>query len=349
MHKLSELVKLKLDLIDQISNVTLDDAIKEKSIIIEVIKNSNVERSELLTLTTNYDALYHENQRIITTLKDLISKLEHEIDELILTFNADEEYKKMFGPAYTRLAETRTIPTPPHIDFLIQNKINYYCDWRYPGLQLNARLKKWIDSMVISEPLYLIYADDKNLEEQIKDYPEIYRRRLRLYNIEDITQGEYFNYATSSWNKGQAGSLPIDLVAGKDVSKDQTISKTLLPQNNFNFILCWETFNFFSLDRIKSHLEEIFHLLRPGGTVMFSYNNCSLINSAKLAEMSMMSYCSDTFIQKLSDELGYTVTNFKDIPLGDNVYSHISWAELRKPGNLQTARAHPILGKIIDK
>lgn len=122
---------------------------------------------------------------------------------------------------------------------------------------------------------------------------------------------------------------------------------SLLPVGQFGFVLAWNHFNYVAFEMIKTQLMTVFDLIRPGGTFMFSYNNCDLSASAILAEDLAMSYANVRIIEEACIEAGYEITAKYDIETDDVQYSHISWIEVRKPGVLSTVKAHQVLGQII--
>ena len=74
--------------------------------------------------------------------------------------------------------------------------------------------------MVAGDPLYLTHSNIVIVKDMIKEYPELYQNRLRLYEIVD-----------------------------RDFSK--------LPQAQFGFVLCWDNFNHLSLDKIEKYIREV--------------------------------------------------------------------------------------------
>ena len=82
---------------------------------------------------------------------------------------------------------------------------------------------------------------------------------------------------------------------------------SILPQNQFGFVLCWEIFNFLSLEKIEQHIRQVFDLLRPGGVFMFSYNNCDIYSIARVAESRDISYAQDDLLKNLCLNIGYEI------------------------------------------
>jgi hypothetical protein len=100
------------------------------------------------------------------------------------------------------------------------------------------------------------------------------------------------------------------------------------------------------MDVIKKYLTSFFTLIRPGGTVMFSYNNCDYIEGVELAEQGQQSYAPKRHILKMLEEIGYEILYTYDLDNIDPLVKKISWIEARKPGELSTVKAHSVLGAV---
>ena len=153
---------------------------------------------------------------------------------------------------------------------------------------------------------------DYKVKDIIKEYPQLYQNRLRLYEI-----------------------------------VDRNFSK--LPQAQFSFVLCWDYFNYLSLVFVEKYIREVYCLLRPGGHFMFSYTNCDLAGPALRAESLACAYASSRWLKKLCVEIGYEISDLKDFDTGDAFNTHVSWAILKKPGDLVTVKAAQAMAEIINK
>ena len=100
-------------------------------------------------------------------------------------------------------------------------------------------------------------------------------------------------------------------------------------------------FNFKPIEIIKKYLEELFDILRPGGSIIFTYNNCNYSLAVKNFEKSLYSYTPESLISPLCELIGYTITETYN-----NKETNVSWLEIKKPGNLETLRGGQCLGKI---
>lgn len=120
--------------------------------------------------------------------------------------------------------------------------------------------------------------------------------------------------------------------------KDSNFS--ILPQEQFGFVFSWNFFNYKSLESIKDYLKEVIKLLRPGGTFMFSYNNGDMPAGAAYAENFFMTYVPKSVLIPICEMLGYEVINSFDYDPA------VCWIELKKPGTLNTSKAHQVLGTV---
>ena len=334
MGKLHDLAKLR----DGVSNIaerlTLENNIKQKRVLVKVLKDNNIEYGNITALLDNYQLMLEQNQTIVEGIKLLIPKLEADIDSFI-----NEQPQK----TYDRVEVT----LPSEVNDVIESKIKSYCHWQYAGLQINCQFKKWIDAMVSCDPLYLLYENEQQLKAEIEEYGRIYQNRLRLYNICDLTRDAEYNHRFiqhSKFTHPEAHQPYIDSTANLELT---SVAKLVLPQQQFGFVLCWDTFIFLGLDKIKEYLVEVFDLLRPGGTFVFNYNNCDMIGSALQAEKNEMGYCSFRILKKVCEDIGY-ITKFENLPTGDAYNTHVSWAEISKPGTLISPKRHQVVGEVID-
>ena len=311
MGKLYDLVKFKNDILRSSDNLSMADCIYGKIEIINQTKEKNlkINNIDLLNgLINQYNDLILQNNKILENLEIIISQLDNDIDTFVTELFFNDEYKKVFCEENISV---KLYPTK-EVDVQVKNKIQYYGNWQYPALYINPRESGWIDSMVSCDPLYLTSVELTTINELISVYPEIYQRRLRVYQIEN-----------------------------RDYSK--------LPQEQFSLVFCWDTFNYLSFDKVEQYIRQVFKLLRPGGGFIFSYSNCDLEEVAFRAECRATAYSTYKLITNLLNEIGYEIVQTKDIKTEDAFNTHISWIEAKKPGTLTTIKAHQALAQIIPK
>jgi hypothetical protein len=201
---------------------------------------------------------------------------------------------------------------PTELENIIESKVGRHCAWCYPALYINPRTKKWIDCMVSADPLYITHSMIYIVKEMIDSYPTIYQNRLRLYEI---------------------------------IDRDFKI----LPQEQFGFVFCWDYLNYLSFKKVEKYIREVWYLLRPGGSFIFSYSNCDMLGTSLQLENKACAYANSRWLKKLCDEIGYEINELHDIETGDALCTHVSWAEIKKPGTLQSIRKQQALGIIKHK
>ena len=107
------------------------------------------------------------------------------------------------------------------------------------------------------------------------------------------------------------------------------------------FVLAWNIFNYFPLEAIKEYVKEIVKVIRPGGVLMFSYNNSDRWQGAEMVENAFMCHTPKHVLLPLVESLGLTVTASYDYD------PTVSWVEIQKPGGLSTCKAHQSMGAVI--
>lgn len=235
---------------------------------------------------------------------DLIgAEIDQEISKLTQKFFA-ANYETEFeynDPANIR--RVRKLYMPNHAVPVLMSRLGLILDWRYPTLEIGCRDGEWTTQLVAGDPLYIVDTHQEFLTSTMNRFNPEYQRRIRPYLI-----------------------------------KDQDFS--VLPQQQFGFVFSWNFFNYLSLDSIKHHLQEIFNLLKPGGRVLFSYNNGDLPEAAEHAENYYMTYMPKSLLLPMCEMLGYDIHDHQDF------HPALSWIELQKPGELTTTKAHQVLGTV---
>ena len=268
--------------------------------------NEEYEFNEYHHMVQHCTELLKKNQEIIDNIKKIIERIDNEIKEIV-------DFQNNIDP------NSDVLPSAPLVmnaraEALITSHLNRHSQDRYPGLQFTFRTDtNFIHSMVSSDPLYIAGPTQNSqvdyLEDMINHYPEVYQRRVRIYGISNRN---------------------LDV----------------LPQAQFGLILYWNFFNFQTLSTIEIYLSKIFKLLRPGGVLIFSYNNCELIESARQFDQQSASYGTKSSIKNIISSIGFEVLEIRDIKT--SAISYCSWMEVRRPGILTTiklAQARGLIGR----
>lgn len=139
-----------------------------------------------------------------------------------------------------------------------------------------------------------------------------------------------------------------------DKAKQRTIARCLgkednqiglnnvLPVGQFGFIMVWNLFNYFTEEVIQEWLEQINLLLRPGGRVFFSYNNCLDPDNAHFIDVQRNGFTIPSRLALMAQTIGLEIQEFNHIQT-------MHWAVLSKPGTFHSIRSTPGVGQIMIK
>lgn len=306
MIKFSEIVQLR-DRLQEAYNttaITTDVDILQNNLY--AIRGSTTPS----TFTDNVHSLASDLNNLKDNLRynnELYKSLLDSINEYISVegqrFFGDNYKLELKYDAVEKIRTIRVLPLSDEIYDEVVNRIRLYTSWQYPALEIGCRDGELTRHMVSADPLYIVDHYREFTDSAIKDFPEEYQRRIRVY-----------------------------------LTPDHDLS--ILPKNQFSFILCWNFLNYRSLDTIKEYLKHAKELLRPGGVFLFSYNDGDRPAGAGYAENFFMTYMPKSMLIPLCESLGLEV-------ISDQAREQaISWLEVKKPGMLETPKAHQTMGEI---
>jgi len=304
-------------------------------------RDSITKRLEFLEQDSSLDNLYNTVNLILTENVDIEETIAHDkirdiVNDYDILRKKSAEIKNKLSlviddvnDSINRLAEVVFVKPDDYpfkyyhktefvisdeINLKIRSRIHQHAGWHYPAMQLGCRslAKIYTSELVANDPLYICDTQSTYIDDVTKQFNDIYNKRIRKYVI-------------------------------------PTYDMQILPHNQFGFILCLMFFNFAGFEILENYLTNIIKLLRPGGTLMFSYNNGDIFDSCRLAENGGMGFISKKKLISLCDKLGYTVVNHYDLPNSDDFVKYISWMEIQKPGKLSTVKRTPALGQILSK
>jgi SAM-dependent methyltransferase len=321
MSGLVDLVKLRLDLLKSLDDLDPTPLADNLHLINHVITNnpnskyqSTIDEKVALAHTLNTETV-----TIINDLRELVKTIESDIDSLADQQLNTKEFQDKF-----KFDSFRSNPNnydhkmalDEHLKNVVKTRVSMYSDQIYPGLVLGCKFQEWVDLMIASDPLYITnyprYGGKSLTEEVLSVYPEMYQRRVRVYEI-----------------------------------KNQNYS--ILPKKQFSLVLSWDYLPWIIGSDIDKILAEVYNLLRPGGAFIFNYNNCDLISSVDQAKDGIFSWYSSHQIKNLCDRIGYEIVSFNDYQFDDPAIGYVSWAEIRKPGILSTVKRTQAMGAILSK
>jgi SAM-dependent methyltransferase len=187
-------------------------------------------------------------------------------------------------------------------------KIKQYSDWKYPAMIIRPAREEFVDDMVAYDPLYLVDLSHEFLRPAIEKFNARYQNRLRPYVVSE--------------------------------NLDEPILKQI-PDGQFGLCVAFNYFNFRPFEIIKKYLEEIYQKLKPGGTFVFTFNDCDRRSAVELVERHYCCYTPGHLVRELIATVGY------DIVYSWNDDGPTTWIEVRRPGLLASIKGGQTLAKVL--
>ena len=265
--------------------------------------------ARLISIQEDLEKSLRDYQQELTRLCDDVQKLIEHHEPEYFTASTDNYQQGMCSDTPAYILE-RTRPIDPDTKTLLVDRLTAYTDWRYPGMVLRPAHGPGIESLVALDPLYLVDTHQDLLDPMRSLFTTEYQRRLRYYVIEEYTDHQIF------WN---------------------------LPQEQFGFVYAFRYFDFKPWEVLQQYLDEIFVLLRPGGSFLFSFNDCDHWRAVGLTEHHFCCYTPGRLVREYARKLGYNIIYDYNDDAGT------AWLELRKSGTLDSIRGAQALAGIFSK
>lgn len=309
--KLSEIVGY-LNLLNTL-NIDVESAESRRRLdaITHVVENSHIQIDHYSRELRNcVDAVNYHVGKFSENLNDLKQQLQRQIFEHEPRYLQDSlrvfEHEMVFENNPYIL--NRRLKIDDQSNILLESKLRNLSDWRLPGMIFRPGIENHIEHLVPLDPLYLVDQHQELLSPSVLKFTPEYQRRLRQYVIDDR----------------QPGAILQEL-----------------PNNQFGFVFAYNYFNFKPMEILNRYITELAAKLRPGGTLLMTYNNCDRAHGVALAERAWMMYQPKRLILAHVERAGLELVESYD-GLGD-----LSWLEIRKPGNIETLRGGQTLAKIV--
>ena len=261
-------------------------------------------------LNRDRDQIHGAFMKFRSTVREIREQLQDLIDQLEPTYftNSFALYKSsQCGDKPEYLLARQHELSQAAVDY-IRSRLRLLSDWHHPAMVIRPGREDWIEDLVGSDPLYLVDYCEEMIQPTLNRFREEYRRRLQVY-IE-----------------------PRD--------EDSTVLAAL-PQSQFGLVVALHYFNFMPMERIGQYLTELFNKLKPGGSVLMTFNDCDIAGGVDLAERSFMCYTPGHMVKALAKTLGFEITQWYYLEKSNALI------ELRRPGQLTSLRGGQSLGKII--
>lgn len=312
--KISELVALKNEILGLNSNAistTSNQHLENLQIIVNKFNIPLIEQIDLCRKSITEIEL--AEQKLNSNLTEVIKKLDHQIYELTKTFNTNGYIVNGLPWTCDSTVEAERSIRFETVDDITKTKvlsrIQTLTSPKIATLEIGPGDGAWTHFLVAADPLYLLDVHQEFLDSTSNKFPSQYHRRLRRY------------------------------LTGTNNDRASQCDTSMLPQEQFGFIFAWDVFTFFPETGLKEYLENCFNLLKPGGAIIFNYNNCDTIEGARYAEIGFKSWMPMTTLTKIYKSIGFNLVNHHEDPMH-------CWIELKKPGNLMTVKTHQALGEI---
>jgi len=207
------------------------------------------------------------------------------------------------------LMRVQKLQPDPELTQELSLRIKNIQQWCWPGLIIHPGEESFIDSMTSMDPLYLVDTDQSLLEPALSKFNGLYQNRLRCYTVLEEP--------------------------GQEILAQ-------LPQGQFGLCFAWNFFEYRPWPILQQWLREIWALLRPGGRVIFTFNNCDTLQGVRFAEINWQAWSRGRDIKAFALEQGFDIVTHK-------THRGINWMELERPGKLTTLRGGATMAKVVAK
>ena len=311
--KLSNIVSYK-NLLDSLSSgPAAQDLLNETLSMINSVEVSSVQIPNTVEqLTQAHEQVVHALNKFEQQFNELKQSIQNLIEQQEPEYfrNSMDLYNTGYRNESPEHIRGRHIGLDPVTSVVIQQRLKLYTSWRHPGMVIRPSHARYVEDLVACDPMYFVDTNSQLLEITASWFTPEYQRRLCRYVIEEYTdQPAFIN----------------------------------LPTGQFGLIYAFHFFNYRPWPVLQQYLKECFDLLRPGGILAFTYNNCDIAGRVGKVEHCSGSYTPGRLVRAYVQELGYETI----FDLDDD--SDTSWLELRKPGEYTSIRGGQTLASIFQR
>lgn len=314
--KLSELVALSAKL-NSIKSTVLDELLDEADENLREIqpladKDSDSIAIGLLEILEDLAEFKQNIQNSVDKIDSLIKSVDKEIVDITKNWKTRNYY--INGVIATNAVDietdrnTRKTIIDDTTKQIISTAAEAYSSWQHAVLEIGPGDGLWTPHLVAGDPLYLIDVHEEYLKSTISKFHKNYQKRIRSYVV-----SQHYD----------------------------SLNLSVLPQGQFGFIFAWNVFDYLPYQNISVYLNQCFKLLKPGGVMMFSYNDCEAPLSASYAEIGFKSWMPKWLLTEAIQLQGFEIIKFS------NQTENHHWVEIKKPGELKSIRASQPLASIL--
>lgn len=172
-------------------------------------------------------------------------------------------------------------------------QIGRYSRWEYAGVELNPSTGNLTSKFLACDPLY-IYQGHATDCKKIKSQFNSFFGEKRMF---------FYNRLDD------------------------------LPSNQLGLAVNVGSYEFMPLDPIKQEMKQVINVLRPGGHMLFTYNDCEQLASLDLCIGTYRCYNTKDLMTGLAYSIGFDVVKSGSTDNGGH-----SWMVVKKPGDLTTQK-----------
>ncbi len=269
------------------------------------------------------DQLLHSHLKVLNNLEDMaldLNTFKEEINKEVKHLEAPYyEKSKEIYKNYTLMSPMDKLSRLKNKDLLFHedttelliNTITIKISNQYACCQLAPGYGDVTKHLVHGTPLYIVEEDKEGSVVNTDFFNQIMTNRIAWYEMNDADE---------------------EILA-------------VLPQEQIGCFVVIDYFNFKSEDVIEKYLKSIYNCLRPGGTVIFTFNNCDYPNAIDKVDEMYYCYTTGTQMKKICSSIGFEILRLTAIGY-DELDNGISWLEIKKPGKLGSIRAAQGLASI---
>jgi len=176
---------------------------------------------------------------------------------------------------------------------VIKREIGYYSDWRWSGIELNPSNGFLTNAFLANDPLYLYTGNVVDKDKVKSNFNKFFSDRRIMF---------YDNLLH-------------------------------MPQEQHGLAVSINSYEFWPIDPIKSEMQKVYNLLRPGGYYIFTYNDCEQLASLDLCANDYRAYNTKELMTNMVQ-----MFNFEIVKQADEFNGAHSYMVVKKPGTLSSQK-----------